>query len=51
MNKLEKEFKAELERRATANSNTDFDKWGDRAIILVIIALPAYLIIRTLMTG
>ncbi len=43
-----KDTKNRTAARKQAQRQTDWDKWGDRIIILLIIALPAYIIGRSL---
>ena len=46
---MENKFREEMERRKTAYSKTDWDKWGDRAIVALVMLIPAWIIIRAIM--
>ena len=46
---LKKDVKNRTKARKEAERQTDWDTWGDRVIILAIIALPGWIIIRFLM--
>lgn len=51
MKQIIKDTRNRTKARKEAERQRDFDTWADRLIVAFIILFPAYLIIRTVMTG
>ena len=50
MKQIIKDTRRRTKARRHAERMTDFDKWGDRLIVAAVILLPAWIIIRALMS-